>query len=181
MWHLLIFFFDYDVTLAESGVAADEATSKKAVANRLARLAVLAAARMAGLPEAPSDGEAAEETLRALAPKNPVIADCLTAMLTPYVVSKMRHPEETDEVLKLLNTDSENPYLVWDLSTRAELVEFLESEATSSVRTGTCDPNFGSTFKFTAHDNELIVGTIFVRIFNQQPMFQLQVRNLKLP
>ncbi len=86
----------------------------------------------------------------------------------------MKFPEEVDEVLKLLNTDSENPYLVWDLGTRAELLEFLEAERTSSVRTGTCDPAFGSNFKFTAHENELVVGAVFVRIFNQQPMFQLQ-------
>ncbi len=78
-------------------------------------------------------------------------------------------------MLKLLNTDSENPYLVWDMSTRAELTEFLENERTSSVRTGTCDPAFGSNFKFTAHENELVVGGIFVRIFNQQSMFQLRV------
>ncbi len=162
------------MTLAESGVAADEATSKKAVANRLGRLAVVAAARMAGLPEPPPEGEADEESLRTLAPKNPVIEESLVAMLTLHVVSKMKRPEEADEVLKLLNTDSENPYLVWDLSTRAELMEFLENERTSSVRTGTCDPAFGSNFKFTAHENELVVGGIFVRIFNQQPMFQLQ-------
>ncbi len=76
------------MTLSEGGVAADESTSKKAVANRLARLAVAAAARMAGLPEAPSEGEADEETMRALAPKNPVIEESLVAMLTPHIVYK---------------------------------------------------------------------------------------------
>ena len=88
LWHLLTFFFDYDVTLAESGVAADETTSKKAVCNRLARLAVTAAARMAGLPEAPAEGEADEESMKALAPKNQVIEESLAAMLSLHIVSK---------------------------------------------------------------------------------------------
>jgi DnaJ family protein C protein 13 len=87
---------------------------------------------------------------------------------------------EVGEVLKLLNSNSENPYLVWDNSTRAELTEFLEEERTSSVRRGTCDPAFGSNFKFTAHEDELIVGDIFVRIFNLQPMFQLKVSVARL-
>ena len=72
----------------------------------------------------------------------------------------------------------ESPYLIWDNGTRAELTEFLESERTSTVRRGTCDPSFGSEFKFTAHKDEIIVGNIFIRIYNQQPMFQLEVFNL---
>ena len=72
----------------------------------------------------------------------------------------------------------ESPYLIWDNGTRAELTEFLENERTSTVRRGTCDPSFGSEFKFTAHKDEIIVGNIFIRIYNQQPMFQLEVFNL---
>ena len=110
-------------------------------------------------------------------PKNPVIEESLRAMLTPYIVSRMK-ANDVLEVLKLLNSNSENPYLVWDNGTRAELTDFLESERTSSVRTGTCDPAFGSNFKFTAHEDELIVGDVFVRIYNQQPMFQLKVKEI---
>ena len=82
---------------------------------------------------------------------------------------------ETEDVLKLLNSNVESPYLIWDNGTRAELTEFLENERTSTVRRGTCDPSFGSEFKFTAHKDEIIVGNIFIRIYNQQPMFQLEV------
>ena len=69
----------------------------------------------------------------------------------------------------------ESPYLIWDNGTRAELTDFLENERTSTVRRGTCDPSFGSEFKFTAHKDEIVVGNIFIRIYNQQPMFQLEV------
>ena len=72
----------------------------------------------------------------------------------------------------------ESPYLIWDNGTRAELTDFLENERTSTVRRGTCDPSFGSEFKFTAHKDEIVVGNIFIRIYNQQPMFQLEVFDL---
>ena len=42
---------------------------------------------------------------------------------------------------------------------------------------GDCDPSFGSEFVFSAHSKELIVGEIFVRIYNQQPTFPLEVCN----
>ena len=54
-------------------------------------------------------------------------------MLTPYVVSKMGQ-NKPEEVLKLLNSNVESPYLIWDNGTRAELTDFLENERTSSVR-----------------------------------------------
>ncbi len=79
------------------------------------------------------------------------------------------------KVLKILNSNVESPYLIWDNSTRAELTEFIEAERTSSIRRGICDPAFGSEFTFSAHKGELVVGQIFVRIYNHQPMFQLEV------
>ena len=48
LWHLLIFLFDYDYTLEEGGVEAEEENSKQVVANKLAKLAVLACSRLAG-------------------------------------------------------------------------------------------------------------------------------------
>ena len=55
----------------------------------------------------------------------------------------------------------------------------LAFPALSAARgTGVCDdPSFGSEFKFSAHKDEIIVGSIFVRIYNEQPMFQLEVSN----
>ena len=39
---------------------------------------------------------------------------------------------------------------------------------------GECDPDFGSQFQFTIHSKELIVGDVFVRIYNEQPTFPLE-------
>jgi len=39
------------------------------------------------------------------------------------------------QILKLLNSNSENPLLIWDNSTRAELTEFLATEQQNKIRT----------------------------------------------
>jgi len=39
------------------------------------------------------------------------------------------------QMLKLLNSNSENPLLIWDNSTRAELTEFLANEQQNKIRT----------------------------------------------
>ncbi len=100
LWHLLLFFFDYDYTLEEGGVNADEATSQQAVANKLAKLGVRACARMAGLlpPESPSSASVnGDADGKDVAPKNPVIEECLASMITPHIVSRMR-ANEVEEV-----------------------------------------------------------------------------------
>ena len=43
---------------------------------------------------------------------------------------------------------------------------------------GECDPAFGAEFKFSIHEKELVIGEVFVRIYNEQPNFQLEVRML---
>lgn len=39
------------------------------------------------------------------------------------------------QVLKMLNSNTENPYLIWDNGTRNELLEFVEFHRTSSSNT----------------------------------------------
>ena len=82
LWHLLIFLFDYDFTLEET----EEENSHQAVANKLAKLAILACGRLAGV--------FVQEDLAS--PKNQMIEDSLNAMLTPYVVKQIskNKPEE---------------------------------------------------------------------------------------
>ena len=69
-------------------------------------------------------------------PKNPVIEDCLKSMLTPYVVYRMQRMEQdanqsgeaaAAEVLKILNSNTRNPYIIWDNSTRYVVHKYLLS------------------------------------------------------
>ena len=48
---------------------------------------------------------------------------------------------------------------------------------TISYLQGECDPAFGAEFVFTVHAKELIVGEVFVRVYNEQPTFPLEVRD----
>lgn len=38
------------------------------------------------------------------------------------------------KVLKVLNSNSENPYLIWNNGTRAELLEFLEHQQEGNIK-----------------------------------------------
>jgi len=46
---------------------------------------------------------------------------------------------------------------------------------------GECDPDFGGMFVFDIHAKELIVGEIFVRVYNEQPTFPLEVSLFLVP
>ena len=40
---------------------------------------------------------------------------------------------------------------------------------------GECDPALGADFVFSVRSKELIVGEVYVRIYNEQPTFPLEV------
>lgn len=82
------------------------------------------------------------------------------------------------QVLKILNSNNENPYLIWDNGTRAQLVEFVEEQRI--MRRNPNDPidpsvDLAPDFGFSAHSEELVVGGVFIRIYNEQPSFPIQV------
>ena len=39
------------------------------------------------------------------------------------------------QILKMLNSNAENPYLIWDNATRMELNEFLETQQLRKIKT----------------------------------------------
>lgn len=162
LYHLLIFLFNYDFTLEEGGVERSEETNKQEIANQLAKLSMQALCRIGGY------GTNDNET-----PKNDAVNLSLTAMLTPFLVNQLGDGNIA-EILKILNSNTENPYLIWDNGTRAELAEYLEDQRKTKIRSGECDPTYGSDFKFSSHSSELIIGNIFVRVYNDQPTFPLQ-------
>uniref|UniRef100_A0A8C1MFW6 DnaJ heat shock protein family (Hsp40) member C13 n=1 Tax=Cyprinus carpio TaxID=7962 RepID=A0A8C1MFW6_CYPCA len=178
LWHLLSTLFSYDYTLEESGVQASQDTNQQQVCSSLAKLSVVALGRLAGYSGArsPEEGPVGEPNgggAAAHPPENPAIRKSLAAMLTPYISRRLGRSSPA-EVLKLLNSNSENPYLIWNNGTRAELMEFLEEQQESSIKRGECDKSFGSEFLFSEHGKELIVGEIFVRVYNEQPVFPLE-------
>ncbi|XP_070570129.1 dnaJ homolog subfamily C member 13-like isoform X2 [Ptychodera flava] len=162
IWHLMLYLFNYDYTLEESGVEKKQGTNKQEVANNLARLCFHALARLGGY---------LDDVDRT--PENPAVMKPLNVLLTPYLARQLS-AENPNDVLKILNSNTENPYLIWDNATRAELTEFLERQQEDQIRSGESDPSFGADFVFSIHAKELIVGEIFVRVYNEQPTFPLE-------
>ncbi|GMR56372.1 hypothetical protein PMAYCL1PPCAC_26567, partial [Pristionchus mayeri] len=155
LWQLIPHLFHYDYTLDEGGVTHSEESNKQTMANKLARQSCEALASLAGF--------------RDQTPENDGVLKSLKALLTPYVCKCMR-TMDNEAVLKLLNSNTENPYLIWDNATRAELLEFVERNRTNQ---GQSD-RFGAEFRLSVHAKELIVGELFVRIYNEQPAFALE-------
>ena len=88
-------------------------------------------------------------------PFNKTIQNIITNLLTSYI-SKLIVRHTVNEVrpltlckqwllpplllllfsklLKILNSNTENPYLIWDNRTRAELIQYLETQQQSMIR-----------------------------------------------
>lgn len=116
LYHLLFFMFNYDYTLEEGGVERNENDNLQEISNNLAKLAVRACARLGGYMK----GE--DET-----PVNPVTVMTLEKLLTPYL-SRQLSSDKPKEILKTLNSNCYNPYMIWDNSTRAELIDYLKNQ-----------------------------------------------------
>ncbi|XP_065077705.1 dnaJ homolog subfamily C member 13 isoform X2 [Ochlerotatus camptorhynchus] len=260
LWSLMIFMFDYDYTLDESGVSTDEQSNNQQVSNNLAKLSLLACVSLAGYqmtllddpkqstvksvpksdPTSRSDSPQQSLAIRSnsltqsqtysqnasnliqnnssliqtaaiidrtlqeksesqpletvelsdcekglnnkkykistVDPANVMVKKMLDQMLTAFVANKMVSDKET-EVLKLLNSNTRNPYLIWDNGTRAQLLDFLEFQRTNASKEQYEDVadihEIVKAFSFDAHRDELKIGGIFIRIYNEMPTFPI--------
>uniref|UniRef100_A0A182RN06 J domain-containing protein n=1 Tax=Anopheles funestus TaxID=62324 RepID=A0A182RN06_ANOFN len=269
LWSLMMFLFDYDYTLDESGVTSEEKSNTQQVANNLAKLSLLACVALAGYsmtllddPKAavlrattgPKTNSGSPATLRSDSPQtvatrqasqtysqnasnliqnnssliqsvanidkalqekksnesavvahageeaelpaecekglqnkkykissvhppaNAVVKLILDQLLTPYVAGKMVSDTEQN-VLKMLNSNTRNPYLIWDNGTRAQLTDFLEHQRTVAAREQYEDVSeineLVQGFSYDAHRDELKIGGIFIRVYNEMPTFTI--------
>lgn len=259
LWSLLLFWFDYDYTLDESGVQASDKTNQQQVANNLAKIAVLACIALSGYgldlhkaangsdngsgdaspttgpkvikanpaiaspstsvytknaqnplqnsnkqlaiitggadvearnmiakrdsnasnksdaisnassngkdengetngngnARKPNDSQLPKYTVVSEA-KNTIVKQVLDRLLTPYIANRLPRERSGDvrrngraiksinffnffcnsrlQILKVLTSNTRNPYLIWDNGTRAQLVEFLETQRTTATK-----------------------------------------------
>eukprot|EP00040_Diaphanoeca_grandis_P032411 m.196277 g.196277 ORF g.196277 m.196277 type:complete len:2301 (-) comp32615_c0_seq1:478-7380(-) len=164
LWHLLVRLFNYDYTLEEGTVEVDASTNKQKFDNNNAKLAIKCLARLGGY---------GGKSQAIGTPENPVIQKIVGVLLTPYLNGQI-NGKDNMPVLKLLNINSETPYLIWDNGTRAELIDYLEANQTRAVKSGDSDASLGEDFEFSAHKEELVIANVFVRIYNEQPTFVLR-------
>jgi DnaJ family protein C protein 13 len=169
LFSLLLFLFKYDFTLEEGGVESNEESNQQEVANQLAKMSLVACAKLS--EDVLSQSVIADKSSLS---SYHLIRQSMFCLLTPYL-AKQLGLSSTVDILKTLNSNIENPYLIWNNATRAELTDYLETQQREKMRSGDCpDDSYGSTFVFSSHKEELIVGEIFVRIYNEQPLFPLE-------
>lgn len=48
------------------------------------------------------------------------------------------YQQRNDQILKVLNSNTENPYIIWDNATRAELLDFVEKHRNSNENNVIC-------------------------------------------
>jgi DnaJ family protein C protein 13 len=160
--HLLYYMFNYDFTLEEGGVERSHESNQQEIANRLAIVSLKACARLAGFLSIDSKPD-----------NNNRVMQALISLLNPYLARNINNKEPA-EILKTMNSNSRTPYLIWDNATRAELRAYLENERESLYKKGQCDDeHLGTLFKYSVLDKELVIGDVYIHVYNETPTFAL--------
>lgn len=106
-------------------------------------------------------------------PVNTAVRDALNALLTPYLTGRLG-VWSAEEMLRVLGGETESPILVWNDAVRAELLDYLNEQRREHLRCGHSEPSFGAAYVHRRHAHELVVGGVFVGIFNRQSDFPLE-------
>ncbi|KAI4335805.1 hypothetical protein L6164_014414 [Bauhinia variegata] len=163
LWYLLPLLLQYDSTAEESdateahGVGASVQIAKNTHAIR----ACVALSRLSGL--------CSDETS---IPYNQAAANALRALLTPKLSSMLKDQSPKD-LLSILNTNLESPEIIWNSSTRAELLKFVEEQRTAQGPDGSYDIKDALDFVYKAISSELFIGNVYLRVYNDQPDFEI--------
>lgn len=163
LWYLLPLLLQYDSTAEESDTAVTHGVgaSVQIAKNSHALKASLALSRLSGL----CTGENAS-------PYNQSASDALKALLTPKLASMLKDQSPKD-LLSKLNSNLESPEIIWNSSTRAELLKFVDQQRGSPGPDGSYDLSESHAFAYEALINELYVGNVYLRVYNDQPDFEI--------
>ncbi|XP_058111724.1 dnaJ homolog subfamily C GRV2 isoform X2 [Magnolia sinica] len=163
LWYLLPLLLQYDSTAEETnaieahGVGASVQIAKNLHAVRASQ----ALSRLSGFC---SDGIST--------PCNQAVADALRSLLTPKLASMLKNDFPKD-LLSSLNTNLESPEIIWNSSTRAELLKFVDQQRASQGPDGSYDLKESHAFAYEALSKELHVGNVYLRVYNDQPDFEI--------
>ncbi|XP_057538680.1 dnaJ homolog subfamily C GRV2 isoform X1 [Amaranthus tricolor] len=163
LWYLLPLLLQYDSTAEESEVneAHGVGASVQIAKNLHAARAFEALSRLSGLC---TDGIPA--------PYNKATVVALQALLTPKLASMLKE-QTPKELLSKLNSNLESPEIIWNSSTRCELLKFVEEQRTSQGPHGFYDLKESHEFTYDSLSKELCVGNVYLRVYNDQPDFEI--------
>ncbi|OAY65084.1 DnaJ subfamily C GRV2 [Ananas comosus] len=159
LWYTLPLLLQYDSTADENdaneahGVGASVQIAKNLHAVR----ATQALSRLCGTSK---DGIST--------PCNETAAIALRSLLTPKLVDLLKNQPPKD-LLSNLNANLESPEIIWNSSTRAELLKFVDQQRASQNPDGSYDLAESHSFAYEALSRELHVGNVYLRVYNNQP------------
>lgn len=168
LWYLTRLLFLYDPTMEAAKVQLDEVNHTQCLKNHSASASLHALKRIIFEPtQDPTLLEYLEHLQAGFA-----------TLLTPFITQKIKeNPSDGGkEELRLLVTNTENPYLVWNSSTRAELLAFVD-KCCEDCRYNKSIESFCEAmndFVYTAHQNLLQVGNLFVSLYAASPTFPIE-------
>ncbi|CAK7334870.1 unnamed protein product [Dovyalis caffra] len=159
LWYLLPLLLQYDSTAEDSDTTESPGvgSSVQIAKNMHAVRASQALSRLCGLC---TDGSST--------PYNAAAADALRALLTPKLASMLKDQLPKDLLIKL-NTNLESPEIIWNSSTRAELLKFVDQQRASQGPDGSYDLKDSRVFLYETLSKELFVGNVYLRVYNDQP------------
>ncbi|KAL8040659.1 hypothetical protein ABFX02_10G112300 [Erythranthe guttata] len=162
LWYLMPLLLQYDSTAEESDKidAHGVGTSVQIAKNLHAVQASFALSRLSGL--------GSRETPT---PYNQAAADALRALLTPKLASLLKDKLAKD-LLSTLNSNLESPEIIWNSSTRSELLKFVEEQRAILSHDGSFDLKDAHSFVYEALSMELYIGNVYLRVYNDQPDFE---------
>eukprot|EP00850_Spirogloea_muscicola_P013506 SM000092S24474 [mRNA] locus=s92:75259:82133:- [translate_table: standard] len=170
--YLLPLLLQYDSTVVASPplLASEDTSASRLVGNSIqaarnvhAELAVCALARLSGRLD---EHGPFKSTF------HPTLSSALRALLTP-TLADMLSASAPQKVLQNLTANIETPEVIWNTATRAELAKMVEQERERPDQDGTYPLEAGTTFRFKVLDEELYLGHVYVRVYNEQPDFEV--------
>ena len=197
-WFLIRFMLEYDITLDESGIETNKNENKQEILNDRARLATRCLSRLGGF-YSNQDPSVMEYST----PRNDMVTDICKTLLTPYL-TKMLGLQDCSILLKAINSNEMNPYLIWNNSTRAVLKGYCnkkceEYKKMSNNLNQNGNDNDGSSlnvsinhnnqsddikmienhknvenFIYPQHEGLLVIEDVYVDVYNNQPNFAIK-------
>ncbi|KAM7257798.1 hypothetical protein ACFE04_013539 [Oxalis oulophora] len=163
LWYLLPLLLQYDSTAEESDATESHGVgvSVQIAKNMHAVKAAQALSRLTGLCSDTSS-----------TPYNESAADALKALLTPKLASMLKDERAKDLLFKL-NSNLESPEIIWNSSTRAELLKFVDEQRGNQGPDGSYDLKDSQAFLYKALSKELFIGNVYLRVYNDQPDFEI--------
>ncbi|XP_043725618.1 dnaJ homolog subfamily C GRV2-like [Telopea speciosissima] len=163
LWYLLPLLLQYDSTAEEADVTeAHGVGARVQIAKNMH--AILASQALSSLSGLCGDGTSTSY--------NKFAADALRALLTPKLANMLKH-QLPKVLLSTLNTNMESPEIIWNSSTRAELLKFVDQQRASQGPDGSYELKESHAFTYEALSKELHVGNVYLRIYNDQPDFEI--------